>query len=145
KAKKRILVVDEAWWLMQSEDGASFLFGLIKRARKYWLGVTTITQDVEDFMRSPYGKAIITNSSLQLLLKQSPASAEVMQKTFNLTDQEKNLLLEASVGEGLFFAGRKHVYIGVKASYTEDQIITTNPGEVEKIREARRKINSTNS
>ena len=139
-AKKRILVIDEAWWLMQSEDGASFLFGLIKRARKYWLGVTTITQDVEDFMGSPYGKAIITNSSLQLLLKQSPASADVIQKTFNLTEQEKMLLLEASVGEGLFFAGRKHVYIGIKASYTEDQIITTNPGEVEKIREARKNI-----
>jgi len=138
--KKRILVIDEAWWLMRSEDGASFLFGLIKRARKYWLGVTTITQDVEDFMGSPYGKAIITNSSLQLLLKQSPASVEVVQKTFNLTDQEKQLLLEASVGEGLFFAGRKHVYIGIKASYTEDQIITTNPEEVEKIREARKKL-----
>ncbi len=141
--KKRILVIDEAWWLMQSEDGASFLFGLIKRARKYWLGVTTITQDVEDFMRSPYGKAIITNSSLQLLLKQSPASVDVMQKTFNLTDQEKVLLLEASVGEGLFFAGRKHVYIGIKASYTEDQIITTNPGEVEKIREAKKRLKNS--
>lgn len=142
--KKRILVIDEAWWLMRSEDGASFLFGLIKRARKYYLGVTTITQDVEDFIGSPYGKAIITNSSLQLLLKQSPASADIVQKTFNLTDQEKMLLLEASVGEGLFFAGRKHVFIGVKASYTEDQIITTNPEEVEKIREARKNL-QTNS
>lgn len=140
ESKKRILVVDEAWWLMQSEDGASFLFSLIKRARKYWLAVTTITQDVEDFMRSPYGKAIITNSSLQLLLKQSPASAEAIQKTFNLTEQEKMLLLEAAVGEGLFFAGRKHVFISVKASYTEDQIITTNPEEVEKIREAKKKL-----
>lgn len=140
KIKKRILVVDEAWWLMQSDDGASFLFGLVKRGRKYWMGVTAITQDVEDFMKSPYGKAIITNSSLQLLLKQSPAAIEILQKTFDLTEQEKALLLEASVGEGLFFAGRKHVYISVKASYTEDQIITTNPAEVEKIREARRKL-----
>src|SRR3990167_1334699 len=140
KLKRRILVVDEAWWLMQTEDGASFLFGLVKRSRKYWLGVTTITQDVEDFMKSTYGKAIITNSSLQLLLKQSPAAIEVLQKTFDLTEQEKALLLEASVGEGLFFAGRKHVYISVKASYTEDQIITTSPGEVEKIREARRQL-----
>ncbi len=140
KVKKRILVVDEAWWLMQSEDGASFLFGLIKRGRKYWLGVTTITQDVEDFMRSSYGKAIITNSSLQLLLKQSPAAMEVLQKTFDLTEQEKGLLLEASVGEGLFFAGKKHVFMSVKASYTEDQIITTAPGEVEKIKEARRRM-----
>jgi len=140
KVKKRILVVDEAWWLMQSEDGASFLFGLVKRGRKYWLGVTTITQDIEDFMRSSYGKAIITNSSLQLLLKQSTAAIDIVQKTFNLTQQEKMLLLEAAVGEGLFFAGRKHIYINVKASYTEDQIITTNPGEVEKIKEAKRKL-----
>jgi type IV secretory pathway VirB4 component len=141
--KKRILVVDEAWWLMQSEDGASFLFGLVKRGRKYWLGVTTITQDIEDFMRSPYGKAIITNSSLQLLLKQSTAAIEVIEKTFNLTESEKLALLGANVGEGLFFAGRKHVLINIKASYTEDQIITTNPGEVEKIKEARRKLQSS--
>jgi len=140
KLKKRILVVDEAWWLIQSEDGASFLFGIVKRARKYWLGVTTITQDVEDFMKSSYGKAIITNSSLQLLLKQSPAAVEMLKKTFDLTEQEKNLLLESSVGEGLFFAGRKHVYISIRASYTEDQIITTNPGEVEKIQEARKRL-----
>jgi type IV secretory pathway VirB4 component len=138
--KKRILVIDEAWWLVQSEDGASFLFGLVKRGRKYWLGVTTITQDVEDFMKSPYGKAIITNSSLQLLLKQSPAAIEVLKKTFDLTEQETGLLLEASVGEGLFFAGKKHVFMSVKASYTEDQIITTAPGEVEKIKEARRNL-----
>jgi type IV secretory pathway VirB4 component len=142
KVKKRILVIDEAWWLMQSEDGASFLFGLVKRGRKYWLGVTTITQDVEDFMKSSYGKAIITNSSLQVLFKQSTASIEAVQKVFNLTDQEKVLLLGANVGEGLFFAGRKHVSIAVKASYTEDQIITTSPGEVEKIREAKRKLST---
>ncbi len=138
--KKRILVVDEAWWLMQTPDGASFLFGLVKRGRKYWLGVTTITQDVEDFMGSSYGKAIITNSSLQLLLKQSTASIEAVEKVFNLTEQEKELLLSASVGEGLFFAGKKHVAIAVKASYTEDQIITTSPGEVEKIKEARKRL-----
>ncbi len=140
KLKRRILVIDEAWWLMQSEDGASFLFGLVKRSRKYWLGVTTITQDVADFMKSAYGKAIITNSSLQLLLKQSPAAIDVLQKAFNLTDQERELLLQAPVGEGLFFAGKKHVYIGIKASYTEDQIITTAPGEVEKIKEAKKKL-----
>lgn len=142
KVKKRILVVDEAWWLMQTEDGASFLFGLVKRSRKYWLGVTTITQDVEDFMRSSYGKAIITNSSLQLLLKQSSAAIDALQKVFNLTEQERELLLQAPVGEGLFFAGKKHVYMSVKASYAEDQIITTAPGEVEKIREAKRKLAS---
>ena len=141
--KKRIMVVDEAWWLMQSEDGASFLFGLVKRGRKYWLGVTTITQDVDDFMKSAYGKAIITNSSLQFLLKQSTASIDAVQKVFNLTEQEKMLLLSADVGEGLFFAGKEHVAISVKASYTEDQIITTNPGEVEKIKEARKKLKET--
>ncbi len=140
KLKKRILVIDEAWWLMQSEDGASFLFGIVKRSRKYWLGVTTITQDVGDFMKSDYGKAIITNSSLQLLMKQSPATIDIVQKTFNLTEQEKYLLLEAAVGEGLFFAGKKHVAISVVASQTEDQIITTNPQEVLRIKEARKKI-----
>lgn len=137
KLKKRILVVDEAWWLMQSEDGASFLYGMAKRARKYWLGVTTITQDVGDFMKSDYGKPIITNSSLQILLKQSPATIDLLQKTFNLTNQEKDLLLQAEVGEGIFFAGQKHVAIKIVASYTEDQIITTNPEEIVKIRKAK--------
>jgi type IV secretory pathway VirB4 component len=138
--KKRILVVDEAWWLMQSEDGASFLYGICKRARKYWLGVTTITQDINDFMKSEYGQPIITNSSLQILLKQSPATIDVTQKTFLLTDEEKYLLLEADVGEGLFFAGQKHVAIKVVASYAEDQIITSSPEEVLKIKEAKKKM-----
>ena len=142
KLKKRILVIDEAWWLMQSDDGASFLFGLVKRARKYWLGVTTITQDVADFMRSDYGRAIITNSSLQLLMKQSSADIDVVQKTFQLTEQEKYLLIEAAVGEGLFFAGRKHVYLSVVASQTENQIITTNPQEILQNREAKRRLES---
>jgi conjugal transfer ATP-binding protein TraC len=135
--KKRILVVDEAWWIMQSGDGASFLYGICKRARKYWLGVTTVTQDVNDFMKSEYGQPIITNSSLQFLMKQSPATIEAVQKAFNLTDEEKYMLLEAAVGEGLFFAGQKHVAIRVVASYTEDQFITTAPEEVLKIKRAR--------
>lgn len=138
--KKRILVVDEAWWIMKTEDGSSFLFGLCKRARKYWLGVTTITQDVGDFMKSEYGKPIITNSSLQFLMKQSPATIDIVQKTFNLTDEEKYLLLEAEVGEGIFFAGQKHVAIKVVASYTEDQIITTSPEEVLKIKRAKQEL-----
>lgn len=135
--KKRILVIDEAWWMMKTDDGASFLFGICKRARKYWLGVTTITQDVSDFMRSDYGKPIITNSSIQLLLKQSPATIDLLQQTFNLTEQEKFLLLETPVGEGIFFAGQKHVSIRIMASYTEDQIITTSPEEVAKIKQAK--------
>ncbi|KPJ73711.1 conjugal transfer protein TraC [Parcubacteria bacterium DG_74_1] len=135
--KKRILVIDEAWWIMKSEDGASFLFGICKRARKYWLGVTTITQDVEDFMKSEYGKPIITNSSLQLLMKQSPATIDIVQKTFNLTDEEKYLLLECEVGEGIFFAGKKHVSIKVMGSYTEDQVITTSPEDILKIKRAK--------
>jgi len=139
--KKRILVIDEAWWLMQSEDGASFLFGLVKRGRKYWLGVSTITQDVADFMKSDYGRAIVTNSSLQFLMKQSPATIDVVQKTFNLTEQEKYLLLEAAVGEGLFFAGKKHVALSVVASQTENEIITTSPEEVVRIREERKNLN----
>jgi type IV secretory pathway VirB4 component len=136
--KKRILVVDEAWWLMQTEDGASFLYGICKRARKYWLGVTTITQDISDFMKSEYGQPIITNSSLQILLKQSPATIDATQKTFLLTEEEKYLLLEADVGEGLFFAGQKHVAIKVVASYAEDQIITSSPEEVLRIKEAKK-------
>lgn len=135
--KKRILVVDEAWWLMQTADGASFLFGVVKRARKYWLGVTTISQDVNDFMKSEYGQPIITNSSLLLLMKQSSATIDIVQGTFNLTDYEKMALLESSVGEGIFFAGQKHVQIRVVSSYTEDQIITTSPEEVLKIKQAK--------
>jgi type IV secretory pathway VirB4 component len=135
--KKRILVVDEAWWLMKEEDGASFLFGTVKRSRKYWLGVTTVTQDVNDFMKSPYGQPIVTNSALKILMKQSTATINILQKTFNLTDQEKNMLLEASVGEGLFFAGLKHVAIRMIASYAEDQVITTSPEEIIKIKRAK--------
>lgn len=128
--KKRILVVDEAWWLMQNEDSAKFIFALVKRARKYFLGVTTITQDVNDFLRSQYGQAIVTNSAIQLLMKQAPSAADVVQNTFHLTDGEKYLLLESGVGEGIFFAGAKHAAIKVVASYTEDQIVTTNPQQL---------------
>lgn len=128
--KQRMLVVDEAWTMMQHEDSAKFLFGLVKRARKYFLGVTTITQDVEDFLKSNYGKPIITNSSMQLLLKQAPTAAEVLTDVFNLTEGEKYLLLNSAVGQGLFFAGNKHVAIQVIASYNEDKIITTNPRDL---------------
>ena len=128
--KKRILVIDEAWTMMQYEDSAKFLFGLVKRARKYYLGVSTITQDVEDFIRSPYGKPIVTNSSLQILLKQSPSAIEPLQKVFNLTEGEKYMLLNSGVGQGLFFAGLKHVAIQVIASFSEDKIVTTNPEEL---------------
>ena len=128
--KKRIVVIDEAWWMMKYADSASFLFGLAKRARKYYLGVTTITQDVEDFLNSPYGRPIINNSSLQFLLKQAPATIDIVAKTFGLTDVEKTFLLEAAVGEGLFFAGLKHAALKVIASYTEDQMTTTNPEQL---------------
>ena len=141
--KKRILVVDEAWVMMKHPDAASFLFGIAKRCRKYYLGLTTITQDVADFMTSPYGKPIVSNSSLQILLRQSPATIEVIKETFNLTDQEKYLLLECSVGEGIFFAGSQHVAIKVIASYTEDQIITSDPRqilEMEREKEEREKM-----
>lgn len=135
--RKRLLVVDEAWWMMKSEDTASLLFGLAKRGRKYFLGIATITQDVGDFLRSPYGLPIITNSSIQVLLKQSPSSVDLVQKTFNLTDEEKYLLLESEVGEGIFFAGLKHVAIKTIASYTEDQIITSDPSQVLAIKKAK--------
>ncbi len=135
--KRRMLVVDEAWWMMQYEDSAKFLFGLAKRARKYYLGVTTISQDVADFLHSDYGKAIVTNSSIQLLLKQSPAAIDVIADTFHLTDGEKYLLLESDVGEGIFFAGQKHVAIKIVASYTEDQIITSDPRQILEIEKAK--------
>lgn len=138
--KKRLLVVDEAWWMMKSEDTASFLYSLAKRGRKYYLGLATITQDAADFMKSPYGVPIITNSSIQILLKQSPSTIEVLQKIFNLTDEEKYLLLESGVGEGIFFAGMKHVAIKVVSSYTEDQIITSDPSQILSIKKAKRDL-----
>ncbi len=138
--KKRLLVIDEAWWMMKSEDTASFLFGLAKRGRKYFLGLATITQDVDDFLKSPYGLPILTNSSMQILLKQSPTVIDHIQKTFNLTDEEKYLLLESDVGEGIFFVGLKHVAIKIVGSYTEDQIITTNPAQVMQIKEAKKQL-----
>jgi type IV secretory pathway VirB4 component len=141
--KKRILVIDEAWWMMKSEDSASFLFSVAKRGRKYYLGLCTITQDVIDFIRSPYGMPIITNSSMQLLLKQSPASIDVVQETFKLTDEEKFLLLESEVGEGIFFAGLKHVAIKIIASYTEDQIITSDPSQLIAIKKAKKEFASS--
>ncbi|MFH1608832.1 MAG: DUF87 domain-containing protein [Patescibacteria group bacterium] len=138
--KKRLLVVDEAWWMMKTEDTASFLYSLAKRGRKYYLGLATITQDAADFMKSPYGVPIVTNSSIQILLKQSPSTIDTLQKTFNLTDEEKYLLLESGVGEGIFFAGLKHVAIKVIASYTEDQIITSDPSQILSIKKERQDL-----
>ena len=143
--KKRLLVVDEAWWMMKSEDTASFLYSIAKRGRKYYLGLATITQDVGDFMKSPYGIPIVTNSSIQLLLKQSPATIDVLQKTFSLTNEEKYLLLEANVGEGIFFAGLKHVAIKTIASYTEDQIITSDPSQILAIKKAKDELESSDN
>jgi len=140
--KKRILVIDEAWWLMQHEDSAKFIYALVKRCRKYYLGVTTITQDVNDFLTSPYGQAIVNNSALQLLLKQSPAAIDLVQKTFVLTQGEKYLLLECGVGEGIFFAGNKHVAIKIVASYTEDQLITSDPRQLLEIEQEKKEFAS---
>lgn len=137
---KRLMVIDEAWWMMKSEDTASFLFMLAKRGRKYFLGLSTITQDVDDFLRSPYGIPMITNSSIQFLMKQSPTSIDNVQKTFNLTDEEKFLLLEANPGDGIFFTGMKHVAIKVIASYTEDQIITSDPSQLLNIQNSRKEL-----
>jgi type IV secretory pathway VirB4 component len=130
KLAKRLLFIDEAWIMMKNDDSASFLFGLVKRARKYYLGVTTITQDVEDFLRSPYGRPIVTNSSIQMLLKQAPATIDIVAKAFDLTDAEKNFLLGAEIGTGIFFAGKRHVAIQIVPSYFEDQVITTNPEQL---------------
>jgi len=125
--KKRMLIVDEAWQLMKYDDSANFLFSLAKRARKYYLGLTTITQDVEDFMGSKMGRAIVANSSMQLLLKQSSSAVDVLSDVFKLTDEEKKRLANFPVGQGLFFAGQSHVHIQIQASETEKQLITTNP------------------
>ena len=130
--KKRLLIVDEAWQLMKYEDSANFLFSLAKRARKYYLGLTTITQDVEDFMSSKMGRAIVGNSSMQLLLKQSASAVDVLSDVFKLTEEEKRRLSNFPVGQGLFFAGQNHVHIQIIASETEEGLITTNPTQQKK-------------
>ncbi|MEK7626374.1 MAG: DUF87 domain-containing protein [Patescibacteria group bacterium] len=134
--KKRILVVDEAWQLMKYEDSANFLFSLAKRARKYNLGITTITQDVEDFMGSRLGRAIVANSSMQILLKQSTSAVDVLSQVFKLTSEEKKRLSQFPVGQGLFFAGQNHIHIQIAASATETSLITTNPEQIKQIEQA---------
>jgi type IV secretory pathway VirB4 component len=138
--KKRLIIVDEAWVMMQHDDAASFMFGIAKRCRKYYTGLSTITQDVADFMTSRYGKAIVTNSAMQLLLRQSSASIDVLAETFYLTDQERFLLLESNVGEGIFFAGARHAAIKVVASYSEDQVITSDPSQLLEIEKAKKEF-----
>jgi type IV secretory pathway VirB4 component len=128
--RRRIMIVDEAWWMMQYEDSAKFLYALVKRARKYYLGLTVISQDVQDFLSSRYGKAVVSNSALQFLLKQAPSAIDIVAKVFNLTQGEKFMLLESAVGEGLFFAGLNHVALKVIASPIEDKIITSDPKEL---------------
>ncbi len=130
--KKRLLIVDEAWYMMKNQDSADFLVEMCKRARKYYLGVTTITQDVEDFLSGERGKEIISNSSIQVLLKQSPSSIEKIGQTFNLSEGEKRLLMSAGIGQGLFFAGPTHVAMRVVSSPDEHKLITTNPAEMQK-------------
>ncbi|HJZ05037.1 hypothetical protein A2634_03035 [Candidatus Amesbacteria bacterium RIFCSPHIGHO2_01_FULL_48_32] len=134
--KKRLLIVDEAWYLMRSPDSAAFLYGIAKRCRKYFLGLTTVTQDVEDFLGTDYGKAIVTNSSIQILMKQSPAAIDRVAQVFYLSEGEKHLLLAADIGEGLFFAGNNHVAIRCVASPEEHQLITTRPQDILKQRTA---------
>jgi type IV secretory pathway VirB4 component len=138
--KKRILIVDEAWYMMQFDDSANFLRGIVKRGRKYYLGVTTITQDVDDFLETPFGKEIVTNSSIQILLKQHTAAIDMIGDTFYLSDGEKQLLLSANKGEGIFFAGQNHVAISVIASPEEHKLITSNPEEVMKMKAASNKL-----
>jgi len=143
--RKRIVIVDEGWWLLKHEESASFLFGLVKRARKYYMGVTFITQDIEDALKSPYGKPLITNSSLALLLRQSPANINIIGEALHLTEQEKSVLLQSSVGTGLFFAESKHVAVQIIASYAEDQIITSNPAQLIEIRKAKKDFEKNKS
>lgn len=129
--KKRLLVIDEAWYLMKHEDSASFMYGIAKRARKYYLGLTTATQDVQDFLSSDYGRAILSNSSIQILLKQSTSEIDTVAKTFYLSEGERQLLLSSGVGQGLFFAGQNHVAIQIVAAPFEHDIITSNPAEMQ--------------
>lgn len=129
--RKRLLIVDEAWQLMKYEDSANFIFSLSKRARKYHLGLTTITQDVEDFVSSKMGRAVVANSSMQLLLKQSPTAVDVLAEVFKLTEEEKKRLANFPIGQGLFFAGQSHVHIQIQASMEEEQLITTNPQQTQ--------------
>lgn len=133
--KRRILIVDEAWYMMQSEDSAKFMYSIAKRARKYYLGLSTITQDVADFLGNEMGRAIISNSSIQVLMKQSPSAVELLQKVFNLSDGERNYLLNCDKGQGLFFAGQNHVGIQVLSSISEHEIITSDPRDLEKLKE----------
>ncbi|KKP81001.1 MAG: Type IV secretory pathway VirB4 component-like protein, partial [Candidatus Levybacteria bacterium GW2011_GWB1_35_5] len=128
--KKRLLILDEAWYMMRYEDSASFVYSIAKRSRKYYLGLTTITQDVQDFLSTDYGKAVLSNSSIQMLLKQSPSEIDLVSDVFYLTAGEKQLLLSANVGEGLFFAGQNHVAIQVVAAAFEHEAITSNPQEI---------------
>ncbi len=143
--KRRILIVDEAWQLMKYEDSANFLFSVAKRARKYNLGITTVTQDVEDFMGSRMGRAIVANASMQFLLKQSPSAVDMLSDVFKLTTEEKKRLSQFPVGQGLFFAGQNHVHIQVIASPTETSLITTNPQEVNQIENRNASVNLQNS
>ncbi|NMB70243.1 DUF87 domain-containing protein [candidate division WWE3 bacterium] len=133
--RKRVLIVEEAWYLMQNADSAKFIYGIAKRARKYYLGLTTISQDVDDFLKSEYGGAIVSNSSIQILLKQHPSAIDKVADTFYLSEGEKRLLLAAGIGEGLFFAGSNHVAIKVIASDAEHKLITTNPEEILRLKE----------
>jgi type IV secretory pathway VirB4 component len=134
--KKRLLIIDEAWYFMKNKDSASFLYSMAKRARKYYLGVSTISQDVEDFLANDYGKAIVSNSSIQFLMKQSSISIPALTDTFHLSQGERQLLLAVDVGEGIFFAGQNHVALRVVASPEEHEVITTNPEEILKRRRA---------
>ena len=140
--QKRLVVVDEAWIMMQKDDAASFLFGIAKRCRKYYTGLTTITQDIGDFMASRYGKPIVANSSLQLLLRQSSSAIDVVTETFYLTEHEKMILLESNVGEGIFFAGPKHAALKVIASFSEDQLITSDPRQLLEIEQAKKEFDN---
>ena len=134
--KKRILAVDEAWMLMKYEDSAQFLYAIAKRGRKYYLGLSTIGQDIGDFLKSEYGKPLISNASLSLLLKQHPSQVDLVQEVFDLTDAEKNFLLQCNVGEGLFIAGLNHAIVQIISSAKEDELVTTNPEQLKKMREA---------
>jgi conjugal transfer ATP-binding protein TraC len=124
--KKRLLVCDEAWIMLKHKTSAEFLFGLIKRARKYGVGITTISQDIEDFVKSEYGKPIISNSALQILLKQSTTSIKSLNSLLWLSEAEQRRLVSCGIWEWLIFAGPQHVWVKVLASPQESAFISTD-------------------
>ncbi|HVA11357.1 MAG TPA: ATP-binding protein [Candidatus Dormibacteraeota bacterium] len=130
KPQKRLLVIDEGWMLLEHEESARFVSGLVRRARKYYLGVSIISQQANDFLSNDYGRAIASQSSLRVLMRQDTTTIKNVASEFNLSEYEQNFLLTCEKGDALIIADQNHVAIKVVASDKEHPLITTNPAEV---------------